>query len=252
MSPAHEPVPLYTVVIPVFDESDTILGVVEEIESTLLERPPLEIIVVDDGSGDGTDRKLSAAAAAHPLLRAFRHDRRCGKSAALLTGVRSARAEWVLTMDGDGQNDPRDALGLLAAAPGGGAEPSLIAGVRGRREVGAWRRVSSRVANGVRRAVLRDDCPDAACGLKVFRRDAFLGVPYFDGMHRFLPALFRAHGMEVALVGVTDRPRRGGGSKYDDLSRAVAGIVDVLGVLWVAKRTTLPARTITLTSEAPR
>lgn len=242
----------YTVVIPVFDEAETILGVLEEIESTLVDPAPIEIVVVDDGSGDATDERLRAAVPAHPALRALRHDRRCGKSAALLTGARAARGEWVLTIDGDGQNDPRDALRLIGLAPASDVEPSLIAGVRERRAASPWRRLVSRLANGVRRAVLRDDCPDSACGLKLLRRDVFLSVPFFDGMHRFLPALFRAHGVGVMFVPVGDRPRRGGRSKYGDLSRALAGIADLLGVLWVVRRTTLPTRVTTLPPETNR
>lgn len=235
--------PRYSVVIPVFNEAEAIGGVIAELLATLKAAEPtdgpFEVILVDDGSSDGTLAKLEGLAAAEPTIRVLAHSRRASKSAALRSGVRVARADWVLTMDGDGQNDPRDLSALLAASRAEVEPPvGLVAGVRQRRIDTLAKRFASRFANGLRRLLLRDDCPDTACGLKAVRRDLFLAFPYFDSLHRYLPALTRRYGYGVALVPVDDRARAAGRSKYSNLGRAFAGVFDLLGVVWLLRRTT--------------
>ncbi|ACI99314.1 glycosyltransferase family 2 protein [Rhodospirillum centenum] len=228
----------YSLVIPVLNEQDNVLPLVEELYAVL--DPGFELIFVDDGSTDATAERLAAAKERFPGLRLIRHAGRAGKSAALRTGIAAATAPWIVTMDGDGQNDPRDVPRLLAAAE---ADPAvaLVAGLRRKRD-DIWRkRVASRIGNGIRRALLRDDCPDTACGLKAIRRDVFLGLPFFDSLHRFFPALVRRHGHAVAMVAVNDRARRAGVSKYTNWGRAVAGLFDLAGVVWLMRRTTLPS-----------
>jgi len=241
----------YSVVIPVLNEQDNVLDVAEELYAVLPAARPaasdraasdFEIIFVDDGSTDATVERLSTARARFPELRLIRHGSRAGKSAALRTGIQAARSPWIVTMDGDGQNDPRDVAGLLAAAerdPG----VALVAGLRTRRDDTVSRRFASRIGNGVRRFLLRDDCPDTACGLKAIRRDVFLELPFFDGLHRFLPALVRARGHGVVMQAVNDRARRTGQSKYTNLGRAAVGFFDLAGVVWLIRRSSHPSTT---------
>lgn len=228
--------------IPVLDEAENVEPLLDEIRSVLDDTAaaPAEVLFVDDGSRDGSPDRLK------PLvdgkrIRLIRHARRCGKSAALLTGIRAAQSPWIVTMDGDRQNDPRDVPRLIAMAESGGAGHALVAGLRAKRRDTWARRFASRFANGLRKTLLGDDCPDTACGLKLMRRDVFLALPYFDGLHRFLPALVRMHGHRVAFLPVNDRPRERGRSKYGNLSRAVVGLADLLGVMWLRLRSTLPA-----------
>lgn len=203
---------------------------------------PAEIVFVDDGSTDRTVEQLTPLLDAARGIRLLRHATRSGKSAALLTGIRAAESPWIVTMDGDRQNDPRDLPRLIAAVESAaGTKPALVAGLRAKRRDTIARRLASRFANGLRKTLLGDDCPDTACGLKLMRRDVFLALPYFDGLHRFFPALIKIHGHPVAFLSVNDRPREHGRSKYGNLSRAVVGLADLLGVLWLRLRTTLPA-----------
>jgi dolichol-phosphate mannosyltransferase len=197
-----------------------------------------EIIVVDDGSTDATADTLSKLCAGNPRLRVLRHRSNRGQSAALLTGVAAARSPWVVTLDGDGQNDPQDIGRLLAVCDEEGfLKPDrLITGLRRQRNDSFIRRSSSRIANAVRSRLLRDDCPDTGCGLKLFPRDVFLKLPHFDHMHRFLPALFRSHGCRVIAVDVNHRPRLRGVSKYGVFNRLWVGIVDLIGVMWLQRR----------------
>lgn len=225
--------PAVSIVVPAHDEAGGIAALIAEIHGALA-GGAYEIIVVDDGSRDAT-----AAVAAAGGVRLLRHARRAGQSAAILTGVRGARADVVATIDGDGQNDPADLPGLFAALA---AEPgvALVAGVRRGRRDGAFKRLASRIANGVRRGVLRDGAADTACGLKGFHRAAFLALPPFDHMHRFLPALFLAAGHGVRFRDVADRPRRGGRSKYGVLDRLWVGLGDLVGVFWLRRRLLIP------------
>jgi dolichol-phosphate mannosyltransferase len=189
---------------------------------------------VDDGSDDGTAEALQQAAMAGPLVRR-QHARSCGQSAAIVTGVRAARGEWIATLDGDGQNDPADIPALWARAQ---AETGLVllAGHRTTRKDSATKRLTSRFANGLRAALLQDATPDTGCGLKMFRREAFLELPAFDHMHRFLPALFIRAGGRVVSVPVNHRPRLRGASKYGTLDRALVGVFDLMGVFWLQRR----------------
>jgi dolichol-phosphate mannosyltransferase len=229
--------PDLSVVVPMHDEAANVVTLVREIHAALDGTIEYEIVFVDDGSADGTGDRLAALAAADARLRVVRHPARSGQSAATVTGVVAARAPWVATLDGDGQNDPADIPRLLAALrEWDAARPGLLVGHRVHRSDSFVKRASSRVANAVRARVLGDATPDTGCGLKLFRRDAFLAVPRFDHMHRFLPALFRRDGWAVRSVAVSNRPRRGGRSHYGMLNRLWVGIVDMVGVSWLARR----------------
>jgi dolichol-phosphate mannosyltransferase len=228
-------------VIPAFNEAGNIAALVRETLSCVPKGALREIVVVDDGSDDGTAAELLALRDTIPQLRYVRHARRAGQSAAVRTGVRAASAPLVATMDGDGQNDPRDIENLAslldrADRPG----VSLAGGVRLQRRAESSKRLASKFANWLRNAILDDRCPDTGCGIKVFRREVFLDLPYFSGMHRYLPALFIAYGHEAVYAPVNDRPRRAGVSKYTNVGRALIGIYDLVGVRWLIKRTALP------------
>jgi dolichol-phosphate mannosyltransferase len=233
-----------SVVIPVHNESDNVLPLTEEVVAALEGRYDYEVVLVDDGSDDDTPARLADAARRFPRVRIVRHARRSGQSTALSTGVRFARAAIIVTLDGDGQNDPADIPALVAAlhlgAPGGLA---LVAGHRVSRRDSALQRLSSRIANAVRSRLLHDDTPDTGCGLKVFRRATFLELPYFDHMHRFLPALVLRHGGRVQSVPVGHRPRTRGRSHYGVHNRLWVGLVDLCGVMWLIRRTRLTEAT---------
>ncbi|TDL77688.1 glycosyltransferase family 2 protein [Palleronia sediminis] len=228
--------PDISIVVPARNESAVLRALVAEIFDAFAGVDArIEVIVVDDGSDDGSAALLSELARAHPGLRPLRHDRPAGQSAAIHSGVLAARAPVVCTMDGDGQNPPAELPRLarrLAAASG----PTLVAGQRRRRRDTASKRLASRAANRIRAAVLGDATADTGCGLKAFRRDDYLDLPYFDHMHRYLPALFLRAGAEVVHVEVGDRPRMGGRSNYTNFGRAMVGAVDLLGVAWLIRR----------------
>lgn len=229
-----------TVVIPVYNEVESIAALLDEICGQLDDKLDYAIIVVDDGSIDSTPGVLQTSRQAHSRLRILRHRSCCGQSAAIATGVQAANSPWIATLDGDGQNDPADILTLYRAmdkSPGAGM---LVTGYRKQRRDDWLKRVSSRIANTVRAAVLRDATPDSACGLKVFARDTFLALPQFDHMHRFLPALVQRQGGKVLSIEVQHRPRRRGVSKYGVHDRLWAGIIDMLGVRWLQRRTRWP------------
>jgi glycosyltransferase involved in cell wall biosynthesis len=195
-----------------------------------------ELVFVNDGSTDDTALALGRLVAERPWVRQINHAMSCGQSAAVRTGVAAARAPLVATLDGDGQNDPSFIPALVRALETGGNRVGLVAGQRvGRRDSG-FKRLQSRIANAVRGAILRDGTRDTGCGLKAFRRDTFLALPYFDGLHRFLPALVRRDGYEVAYVEVIDRPRRHGRSNYGMWDRLWVGILDLAGVWWLIRR----------------
>ena len=236
--PAPTQDPALSIVIPVFNEEENIPTVVSEIERKLVDRGDFELLFVDDGSRDGTVRSIQEQAAERPWIRLVRHRSNFGKSAGLITAARSARAPWVATMDGDGQNDPEDLWRLAEVALDPEVSPDLllVAGHRRRRNDTYLKQLSSRVANGVRMRLSGDPTPDAACGLKIFRRDAFLELPQFDNMHRFLSALFRRQGGEVVSVMVEDRPRLYGESKYGLHNRLWVGMADLLGMMWLQRR----------------
>lgn len=224
-----------SVVVAVHDEADNIVPLVEEIHTALADLAELDLVYVDDGSADATPARLAAAQQRFPRLTVLRHRERRGQSAALVTGVRAARHAWVATLDGDRQNDPADIPRLLAALQAMPA-PGLAIGWRVDRQDSRLRRWASRVANGVRGRLLGDRTPDTGCGLKVFPREAFLRLPQFDHMHRFLPALFLRAGLGVVSLPVHHRARAAGRSKYGIADRLGVGIVDLFGVLWLARR----------------
>lgn len=227
-----------SVVIPAYNEAGNIGALVRE---TLDVVPPSllgEIIVVDDCSADATAAEV--AEIGDPRVRCLRHQRRAGQSAALRSGVRAAVFPVIVTMDGDGQNPPADIAALAARLGAEGQEPALVGGVRQKRRASGSRRWASRFANGLRARLLADDCPDTGCGLKAFHRVAFLALPYFSTMHRYLPALFLSYGHQPAYLPVGDRPRRVGQSKYTNLGRALVGLYDLFGVVWLRRRTLLP------------
>jgi dolichol-phosphate mannosyltransferase len=227
-----------SVVIPVCNEQDNVLPLAREIHSALGGRYRHETIFVDDGSTDGTAAAVRAARLdGMPQVRLIRHAVRSGQSAAVATGVRAARAPWIATLDGDGQNDPADIPKLLdRASDANSSRLRLVMGNRTTRRDTWLRRMSSRVANGVRGRLLRDGTPDTGCGIKVFDRAVFLDMPRFDHMHRFMPALFQREGYEVVSVPVNHRERTRGKSKYGLHNRLWVGIVDLVGVMWLIRR----------------
>jgi dolichol-phosphate mannosyltransferase len=230
-----------SVVIPVCNEAENVGPLAREIQVALEGHRPFEIIFVDDGSTDATVAMLEEARRQGVAeIRVLRHAQRSGQSTAVLTGVRAAQAEWVATLDGDGQNDPADIPALIAAAEAeqarGRTRLKLIMGNRKTRRDTWLRRLSSRVANGVRSRMLRDGTPDTGCGIKLMHRATFLQLPHFDHMHRFLPALYQRAGAEVISVPVRHRPRTRGQSKYGLHNRLWVGIVDLFGVRWLIRR----------------
>ena len=230
-----------SVVVPVCNEAENVGPLAQEICAALSDHRPFEIIFVDDGSSDGTAAAIAAARTAGIAeIRLLQHSVRCGQSAAVHTGVRAARAEWVATLDGDGQNDPADIPKLLAACRGAPA-PGMVIGNRVARRDTWLRRLSSRIANAVRGRLLRDGTPDTGCGIKVMHRATFLELPRFNHMHRFLPALFQRAGSQVISVPVNHRPRTRGQSKYGLNNRLWVGVVDLFGVRWLIRRN--PVRT---------
>ncbi len=227
-----------SVVVPVHNEAGNIAPLLAEIEAALAGRLKFEVIYVNDASDDDTSVRLAEASASYPWLRVIHHAARYGQSAALATGIRSARAPWVATLDGDGQNDPADILKLWALVEDR-TQPStlwLVTGYRRRRRDNWLRRLSSRVANAVRARLLADDNPDTGCGLKLIRRDVFLALPFFDHMHRFLPALVRRQGGTVRWVEVNHRARMRERAHYGLFDRLWVGIVDLFGVAWLQRR----------------
>jgi dolichol-phosphate mannosyltransferase len=225
--------PELSIVVPVRNEAGNIAPLIDEIARALAGRD-FEIVYVNDGSSDGTEAELKALTTKHPYLRQIKHARSCGQSAAITTGVGAARSPIVATLDGDGQNDP--AFLPLLVEPLSRREVGLVAGQRVGRKASSFKKLQSRIANGVRGVILRDGTRDTGCGLKAFRRELFLKLPYFDGLHRFLPALVRRENYEIAYVDVVDRPRRHGVSNYGLWDRLWVGILDLMGVWWLLRR----------------
>ena len=222
--------------IPVRNEAGNVAPLVAEIAAALDGHAPFEIIYVNDGSTDGTRAELARLMAERPSLRTVDHAESCGQSAAVRTGVRAARADIVFTLDGDGQNDPAFMPAFLQALAAAGPGCGLVQGQRvGRKDTG-FKKFQSKVANAVRARVLRDGTRDTGCGFKCFRREVYLALPYFDALHRFMPALVRREGFEIAYVDVKDRPRLSGVSNYGFFDRLWVGIVDLLGVRWLIRR----------------
>lgn len=225
-----------SIVVPVKDEAGNAAALAREI-ATATAGESAEIIFVDDGSTDGTVNELRALKVELPNLRLFRNNGNFGQSRAVRTGVRAARGDLVATLDGDGQNDPADILRLLCVLRADNTgKLGLVGGVRVKRQDASNRRFASRFANRVRRWMLKDTALDSGCGLRVFRREAYLALPYFDHMHRFLIALMLREGYEVREIPVNHRARAHGISKYNNLHRALVGVVDTLGVRWLQSR----------------
>jgi dolichol-phosphate mannosyltransferase len=225
-----------SIVVPVRNEAENISPLISEIAAALGDRWKYEIIYVNDGSTDATAERIAAIMKQRGNLRQIRHATSSGQSAAVRSGVRVARGTIVATLDGDGQNNPAFLPDLISAIEKGGQRVGLAAGQRvGRKDTG-FKKIQSRIANGVRKRILRDGTRDTGCGLKAFRREVFLMLPYFDGLHRFLPALARREGYDIAYVDVTDRPRRSGVSNYGFFDRLWIGIMDLAGVWWLIRR----------------
>ena len=225
---------MISVVVPIRDERDNIEPLVLAVHLALADRR-FEMICVDDGSVDGSTGKLQTVVSRFPRARMVRHERPRGQSAAILSGERAARGEWVVTLDGDGQNDPAD-IPVLFRAAARAPTPAMVMGWRRRRNDPWVKRLSSKLANVAFQSLVGGGAPDIGCGIKLFRRDMFLALPRFDHMHRFLPALVQMQGGTVSSVEVRHRPRRSGESKYGVHDRLWAGIVDLLGVRWLQKR----------------
>src|SRR5215470_12039515 len=228
--------PAAAVVVPVRNEAGNIAPLVEEIAAVLAGRWSFEVVYVNDGSSDGTESELLALMRTRPWLRQIKHAVSCGQSAAIRSGVIAARAPVIVTIDGDGQNDPAFIPELFEALLKGNPHIGLIAGQRIKRQASGFKKFQSRVANSVRSAILKDGTRDTGCGLKSFRRDLFLMLPYFDGLHRFLPALVRREGFAIGYVNVVDRARRHGTSNYGMWDRLWIGILDLFGVWWLLRR----------------
>jgi dolichol-phosphate mannosyltransferase len=235
--PSSDPAALaVSIVVPVRNEAENVAPLIAEITAALDRRWVYEIIYVNDGSTDATAQKLDAIVKQRGNVRQIAHAASAGQSAAVRSGVRAARGAIVATLDGDGQNNPAFLPALIAAIENGGSRVGLAAGQRvGRKDTG-FKKLQSRIANGVRNAILRDGTRDTGCGLKAFPREVFLAMPYFDGLHRFLPALVRREGYEIAYVDVIDRPRHSGVSNYGFFDRLWIGIMDLAGVWWLIRR----------------
>ncbi|MBB5207918.1 glycosyltransferase [Chiayiivirga flava] len=231
---------MLSVVVPVHNEQDNVAPLIEEIVAALRGVTPFEMVYVDDCSGDATPARLRDLLPVHPELRVLRHLQQGGQSTAVRNGVKAARGRWIATLDGDGQNDPADIPTLLAARDAGDPATKLYAGWRVHRKDSGSKRWASKIANAIRARLLRDATPDTGCGIKLFEREAFLDLPYFDHMHRYLPALMQRAGWKTVSVPVNHRARGSGVSNYTNLHRALVGIADLRGVAWLIRRARRP------------
>ena len=228
--------PQLSVVVPVHNEEDNVAPLVGEIVAALRGLIDFEIVYVDDTSRDATLQRLRELQATTPELRVIHHLSNAGQSTAVRNGVKASRAPWIATLDGDGQNDPADIPKLLEKRDAGDRQTKLYAGWRVNRQDSGSKRWASKWANAIRARMLRDDTPDTGCGIKLFERAAFLDLPYFDHMHRYLPALMQRAGWKTVSVPVNHRYRTSGVSKYNNLHRALVGIRDLRGVAWLIAR----------------
>jgi len=228
--------PQLSVVVPVYNEEGNVAPLVGEIVAALRGRIPFEIVYVDDLSKDATLARLAELKATTPELRVVRHLSNSGQSTAIRNGIKAARAPWIATLDGDGQNDPADIPKLLAQREAASPDTKLFAGWRVNRQDSGSKRWASKWANAIRSRMLQDATPDTGCGIKLIERDAFLDLPYFDHMHRYLPALMQRAGWQTVSVPVNHRHRSSGVSKYNNLNRALVGIRDLRGVAWLITR----------------
>ncbi len=233
------PAPDISVVVPVFDEEGAAPALAREIAAAFAGRN-FEMVFVDDRSRDGTIAALSALRAEIPQLRILSHQSNSGQSRAIRTGILAARGDIIVTLDGDGQNDPADGPGLVDRLTASPANLALVGGERVKRQDSQAKKLASRFGNGVRKRLLRDRANDTGCGLKAFRREAFLRLPYFDHIHRYIPALMIREGYQVAFAPVNHRHRQTGASKYTNLGRLMASVSDLLGVMWLQTRARHP------------
>jgi glycosyltransferase involved in cell wall biosynthesis len=240
---AHKPdsdAPEISVVVPVYDEEGAAPALAREIAAAF-EGREYEIVFVDDASRDATRAALKALQGEIPRLRVLSHRHNAGQSRAIRTGVLGARGQVIVTLDGDGQNDPADGPRLVDALMAGPADLALVGGERIKRQDSAAKKVASRIGNGVRKRLLNDTANDTGCGLKAFRREAFLRLPYFDHIHRYLPALMLREGYQTAFLPVRHRHRQTGVSKYTNLGRLWVSLSDLIGVMWLQSRARNPA-----------
>ncbi len=228
--------PELSVVVPAFNEQGNVGHLVDEIAAALRGRIAFEMVFVNDNSKDGTLAELREAQKRHPELRVLSHETQSGQSTAVRNGIKAARGAWIATLDGDGQNDPADIPKLLEERSKAPADVKCFAGWRTTRKDDAGKRISSKVANAVRSRLLRDATPDTGCGLKLFERELFLELPYFDHMHRYLPALMQRAGWRTVSVPVNHRPRGAGASKYTNFGRLMVAFADLQGVAWLIRR----------------
>lgn len=243
--PTASPAPQVSVVVPVFNEAGAAPDLAREIAGAFAGQT-VEILFVDDCSRDDTRERLAALKSEIPTLRLLAHSANSGQSRAVRTGVLAARGDIIVTLDGDGQNDPADAPKLVDALRAGPPDLALVGGERVRRQDNAAKKIASRIGNGVRRRLLRDTANDTGCGLKAFRREAFLRLPYFDHIHRYLPALMLREGYTTLFLPVGHRPRTSGASKYTNLGRLWASASDLAGVMWLQSRARRPGPVIEL------
>ncbi|MFV2005627.1 MAG: glycosyltransferase family 2 protein [Gammaproteobacteria bacterium] len=233
--------PDLSVVIPVQNEEENILPLIEEVRKSLDDVIDYELIYVNDGSNDSTLQILEEYRSGFPLLHVISHETGAGQSSAVRSGIHAAKSQIIATLDGDGQNDPADIPALYQALEENAASGVvLVNGYRKKRKDTAIKRLSSRWANGIRGWLLSDDTPDTGCGLKVFKREAYLAIPFFDHLHRFLPAMMINGGGKVISVEVNHRERQLGSSHYGFFDRLWVGIFDIMGVIWLKSRTTHP------------
>ncbi len=225
-----------SVVVPAFNEEGNVGHLVDEVVAALRGRIDFEMVFVDDCSKDGTLAELKATQARHPELRVLSHERQSGQSTAVRNGIKAARGAWIATLDGDGQNDPADIPKLLAERANAASDVKCFAGWRTTRKDDAGKRFSSKVANAVRSRLLRDATPDTGCGIKLFEREVFLDLPYFDHMHRYIPALMQRAGWRTVSVPVNHRQRGAGASKYTNFGRLMVAFADLQGVAWLIRR----------------
>jgi dolichol-phosphate mannosyltransferase len=237
-SPQTDPTPWLSIVVPLKNEAENIDFVTEAIVAACAPLAPYEVVYVDDGSTDDTAARIQALVGRHPQIRLVQHAVNAGQSAAIHSGVTLARGRAICTLDGDGQNPPSEIPKLVACLAGGRfpERVALVAGQRVGRQDTASKRLASRAANGIRMALLKDGTRDTGCGLKRFRRDVFLRLPYFDHMHRYLPALVAREGWQTLYQDVAHAPRHAGRSNYSNLARAIVGAYDLVGVTWLIKR----------------
>ena len=234
---------MLSIVIPAHNESANLPGLIREIGAVLGSKIDYEIVVVDDGSSDQTEKILAEESEEQPRLKVVRHQVSCGQSTALMTGIDEARYATIATLDGDGQNDPADIPAMLSLQRNQkNPELTMIVGHRKKRKDSGWRLFCSKVANSVRSRLLGDATPDSGCGIKVFSKSAFQQFPRFDHMHRFLPALMRRLGGEVISIPVNHRQRANGTSHYGTMGRLAAGIIDLVGVAWLNHRSRIPVK----------